>query len=347
MTGLVNYKNSAYFFVTAISTVFILSIGKNIIIPFVFALLIWLIIKQMRHSMNRIKFVKNRFPEWVKNSLSFLIILLILNFIINIVYSNFRILVNSYERYASKIDALIISVNDTFNIDLKEQINVYLEDFDFSSVALSLFNYSFGLMGTIFVVIVYTLFILLEESTFKKKLEKVFPEQQKFKDTYSLIGRIERSVSKYLVLKTLICLATSVLSYIAFIIIGVDFPVFWAFLIFILNYIPIIGSYVATFTPVVFSILQFGSFLPGLMVLLSVGTVQIVIGNFIDPRIMGNRVNLSPLVIILSLSFWGAIWGVIGMFLSVPLMVIVVITFSKIPQFRPVAILMSRSGNLN
>jgi predicted PurR-regulated permease PerM len=341
------FRNVTDFFIVAISTVFILIIGKKLLIPFVFAMLLWLIVKQMRHLMNSIKFVKARVPEWVKNLISFLIILIVLNFIVNIVYSNFRILANSYEKYLTSFDMLINNVNETLDIDLMESITIYFKDFNFGSAVFSLLNYSSNLLGTAFMIIIYTLFIFIEESSFKKKLEKVFPDRQNFEDTYSLIDRIENSVSLYLGMKTLICLLTGILSYIVLLLVGVDFPVFWAFLIFLFNYIPVIGSYVATLLPVIFSFLQFGSFTPGLMVLIFVGAIQVVIGNFIDPRFMGNSVNLSPLVIILSMAFWGAIWGITGMFLSVPIMVIIVIAFSKMPRFRPFAILMSGNGEID
>jgi AI-2 transport protein TqsA len=344
---MINYKNSGNFFIVAISSVFILIIGRNLLIPFVFAILLWFIVKQIRQMMDHFKFVKTKVPLWVKNMVAFLIIITVLGFIFNIVYSNFRILANSYQKYLTNVDTLITNVNETFNIDLKDSIKIYFEDFDFGSVLFSFLNYSSNLLGTAFMVIVYSLFIFIEESSFKKKLEKVFPDNQKFEDTYSLIDRIESSVSRYLGLKTLICLATGTLSYIVLLIIGVDFPVFWAFLIFLLNYIPIIGSWVATLLPVIFSLLQFGNFTPGLLVLIFVGAVQLIIGNFIDPRVMGNSVNLSPLVIILSLALWGAIWGITGMFLSVPITVIIVIAFSKMPRFRPVAILMSGNGEID
>lgn len=340
-------KNLAGIFFVFMATVFILIIGKSLLMPLVFALLLWFIVKQMRLLMNRIKFVEKKVPEWVKNLVSFLIILLVLNFVVNIVLSNFRVLASSYEKYLANIDLLIITINETFNIDLMESVKVYFQDFDFSSALFSLLNYSSGLLGTTFIMLVYTIFIFLEESSFKKKLKKLFPDTQKFEDTYSLIKKVEGSVSKYLGLKTLICLTTGILSYIVLLLLGVDFPVFWAFLIFLLNYIPVLGSWVATILPVLFSFLQFGNFSPGLLVLLFVGTIQVVIGNFIDPRVMGNSVNLSPLVIILSLAFWGAIWGIPGMFLSVPIMVIIVIAFSKMPRFRPLAIILSGTGEID
>ncbi len=347
MQKYVDFKSLAGIFIVFMSVVYILIIGKSLIMPFVFALLLWLIVKQMRFFMNRIGFVKTMIPEWVKNVISFLIILVVLNFVVNIVISNLRVLAFTYEAYLVNVDRLINNVNETLNIDFLASANVYLEDFDFGSAAFTLFNYSSGLLGTVFMMIVYTIFIFIEESSFRKKLEKVFTDTRKFEETYRIIEKVELSVSRYLVLKTLICLATGVLSYLVLIAVGVDFPVFWAFLIFLLNYIPVLGSYVATILPVLFSFLQFGDFTPGLLVLLFVGAIQIIIGNFIDPRVMGNSVNLSPLVIILSLAFWGAIWGIVGMFLSVPLMVIVVIAFSKMPRFRPFAILMTGNGEID
>ncbi|MCH8546635.1 MAG: AI-2E family transporter [Cryomorphaceae bacterium] len=340
------YKHLSHALIILIGSVFILYIGRDLLIPFVFALFIWFLIKQIRISINRVAFIKRVFPEWLKNIVSFLVILLMINFVINIVYANFLKLSNSIDVYMAKVDDIIGKINETFNIDVMNSLYLHYEDYNMSSFILSLFNYSTGLVGTIFIIVVYAIFILLEESTFKTKLEKLLPQAEAYEEQFNLIKKIEYAVSKYLGLKTLICLMTSVLSYFALILIGVDFPVFWAFLIFILNYIPIIGSYVATFLPVSFALLQFGSFPPAIFVLLSVGTIQLVIGNFIDPRIMGNNVNLSPLVIIFSLSFWGAVWGVIGMFLSVPLMIIVLIVFAKIPRFQPLAILMSRNGEI-
>ncbi len=339
-----NYRNISHLLIIAIGSVFILWVGKDFFIPFIFALFVWFIMKNIKLLLNKSSTLKNKLPEWVKNLFSLLVILVAINFVINIVYANFRILANSIKDYTEKFETVVQTLNITFNIDVMESMRLYFEGVDFNALFISLFNYSTGLMGTIFVVFVYTIFIILEEPAFKTKLEKVFPNNYDFDETYKLLKRIDIAIAKYLGLKTLICLVTSVLSYIVFRIVGVDFPVFWAFLIFLFNYIPILGSYIATIIPFVFSLLQFGSFTPALIVLFSVGTIQMVIGNFLDPRIMGDNVNLSPLVIILSLSFWGAIWGIIGMFLSVPLMIIVVITFSKIPRFKPIAIFMSRSG---
>jgi len=128
--------------------------------------------------------------------------------------------------------------------------------------------------------------------------------------------------------------------------IGVDFPFFWAFLIFALNYIPAIGSMIATIFPSILALLQFGSFSYFFLVLASVGAVQMLVGNVIEPRVMGNTLNLSTLVVIISLTFWGGVWGVIGMILSVPIMVIITIVLSQFPTSRSLAILLSEKGDI-
>ena len=153
-------------------------------------------------------------------------------------------------------------------------------------------------------------------------------------------------MSSYFTIKTLTSLLTGILSYFALLFIGIDAPVFWAFLIFLLNYIPTIGSLLATSFPAIFALFQFGELQPCLLVLVIVGAVQILVGNIIEPRLMGNTLNVSPLVVIIALSFWGFLWGIPGMFLSVPITVMMILFFAEFPATRPIAILLSEKGDL-
>ena len=139
---------------------------------------------------------------------------------------------------------------------------------------------------------------------------------------------------------------TGFLSYIALAIIGIDAPLFWALLIFLLNFIPTIGSLIATIFPMIFCLLQFGELSQGIMVLIFVGAIQILVGNIIEPKVMGNSMNISPLVTILSLSFWGAVWGITGMILSVPITVILIIIFAQFNSTKRAAILLSEKGKV-
>ena len=120
----------------------------------------------------------------------------------------------------------------------------------------------------------------------------------------------------------------------------------YALFIFILNFIPVIGPLVGTTFPAVFALLQFGEIMPGILILLFIGAIQIVVGNILEPKFMGDFMNLSPLVVIFSLLFWGAVWGATGMIISIPITVIMVIIFSQIPLMRPIAIMLSHEGKI-
>ena len=127
---------------------------------------------------------------------------------------------------------------------------------------------------------------------------------------------------------------------------GVDYAVFWSFLIFLLNFIPTIGSLIATTFPAILAFIQFGDFKPVLTVIILIGIVQFLIGNILEPRIMGRSLNLSALVVLLSLALWGTLWGVVGMFLCVPITVTLMIIFSNFEKTLPFAIMLSANGNV-
>jgi predicted PurR-regulated permease PerM len=145
-------------------------------------------------------------------------------------------------------------------------------------------------------------------------------------------------------MKTVVSLLTGILSYIVLAIIGVDFAVFWAFLIFLLNYIPTIGSLIATIFPALMALLQEGNFSHAFWVIAGVGAIQILVGNFIEPKVMGNSLNISSLVVILSLVIWGSLWGIIGMIIAVPITVIMIIIMAQFPNSRKFAIMLSKDG---
>ncbi|MFT4601218.1 MAG: AI-2 transport protein TqsA [Arenicella sp.] len=127
---------------------------------------------------------------------------------------------------------------------------------------------------------------------------------------------------------------------------GVDFAYLWAFLAFLLNFIPFVGAFVAIVFPTLVSILQFGDPVITLSLLAILSATQVVIGNIIEPRLVGKSLNLSPLVVILALAFWGAIWNVAGMFLCVPITVTLMIVLNQFPKTKPFAIMLSAGHDI-
>jgi len=123
-----------------------------------------------------------------------------------------------------------------------------------------------------------------------------------------------------------------------------DLAEFWALLIFALNYIPYIGAWLGVIFPTLLAAAQFGD--PGRVfgIAAALAVVQFTTGSVLEPRVMGRGLNLSPVIMLLSLAFWGTVWGVVGMLLAVPLMVVIMIVCAHVDSLRPVAVLLSADG---
>ena len=340
-------KNTAYFFIIAISIVTTLTFAKSLLLPFVFALLLWFISRKLRNLMNKVSIIKRYFPSWLKNTLSSLIIISLLIVISKIFTSNINALAVASQSYDTNISAIIEKLSVYMTVDVTDTLKAQLGKSNLSEVLSLIFNSLTELFGNLFMIIIYVLFIFLEEANFHKKLMLAFANKGQQEKISVVLDEIEASITDYLGLKTLVSFITGFLSYLVLLFIGIDAPVFWAFLIALLNYIPTVGSLIATVFPATYCLLQFGEVYPFLMVLILVGIIQVIIGNVLEPRLMGNTLNISSLATLIALSIWGSIWGITGMFLSVPISVIIIIILSQFPNTRPAAILLSDKGDIN
>lgn len=341
-----NLNRAASAVVLSIAIVIILIYGQDLMIPFVFAILIWFLVSKVKSVLDKIPFVKEKFPNWVKSLVTSVLIFGLLGFITTVLTNSINDLAESYPEYENNLTLMTHEVDTTFNIDSEEMVGNFLKDFDFGSILSSIFSSLSGLIGNAFMILVYALFVFLEAASFQTKIRAVCKTDEQYERVREILNKMEASITNYIGLKTLVSVITGLLSYIVLAIIGVDSAVFWAFLIFLLNYIPTIGSLVGTVFPAFFSLLQFGDFQPFFIILAVVGVIQWLIGNVVEPRLMGNSLNISALVTILALSFWGAIWGITGMFLSVPITVMLVIVFAQFPGTRAIAIMLSEKGKV-
>jgi predicted PurR-regulated permease PerM len=147
--------------------------------------------------------------------------------------------------------------------------------------------------------------------------------------------------------KTLMSLITAVLAYIILLVFDINYAPVWAMLVFFLNFIPVVGSIIAVILPMAMAVLQFWEISPWVIFVVTgllIGVQQFV-GSFLEPRFLGSSLNLSPLIILVSLSFWGFLWGPVGMLISVPVTVMMAIIFASVPATRWVAVLLSQNGD--
>ncbi len=335
-----------YVFLVLIASALILIYAQSVIIPFILAILFWYMIRVFKKILLKIKFV-DRLPGWILTTVSSLLLFSFLLLIVNIITNNIQQISETMPVYQANINKITVELNSYFNIDVASLLDNFAKNLEFPALIRSLISALTGLFGNAVTIVLYLIFLLLEENMFPKKIKVIYPDPEKHKKIDEILNKIDKSIINYVALKTVISILTGILSYLALLFIGIDAPFFWAFLIFILNFIPNIGSLAATVFPAIFALLQFGRFTEGFLVLGIVGMIQLVIGNFIEPKVMGNSLNISPLVVILTLTLWGVMWGITGMLLSVPITVILIIIMAEFPSTRPFAILLSQDGQLN
>ncbi|SHF68089.1 Predicted PurR-regulated permease PerM [Mariniphaga anaerophila] len=334
-----------YIFLVITALVIVLIYAQGIIIPFILSVLFWFMIRVVKKVLSKIRFVK-AWPKWLLTAISSVIMLSFLFFTVEMISVNIGHLTKTLPVYEENVNKVTQLAKSEFDIDLSGMLSDFSKDLNFGEILSKIFSTLTSLFGNASMVLIYLIFLLVEESTFPNKLKAMYPDSAKHEKMKTLVRKIDKSVSNYIALKTLVSLLTGFLSYFVLLFVGVDAPAFWAFLIFVLNFIPTIGSLIATIFPTIFALLQFGEFTPAILVLVIVGAIQLVVGNIIEPRLMGNSLNISPLVVLLTLTMWGFLWGVVGMLLSVPITVILIIIMSEFEGTKPIAILLSRQGKI-
>ena len=197
----------------------------------------------------------------------------------------------------------------------------------------------FSFVGNAFWVILFIIFILSERGAVARKIVKGFGPDKAI-NILDTMRKINLSVQQYLGLKTLISLLTGVLVAIFLAILQAPFPFLWGLLAFLLNFIPNIGSVIAGVPPVLVTLFESGNLVKTAAVAIAFIIIQTVVGNYVEPKVLGRGLDLSPLVVLLSLLFWGWLWGIPGMLLSVPMTAALKIGLEQFDKTKPIAILL-------
>ncbi len=324
---------------------YILKESADLVIPFVIAVFIYIILNPLMSLLEGW-----RMPRWLVMVVAMVVTMVVIFLISQVVYRGIASFTNGLPQYEARLGAIgqqlggmlgispeVLSGGKSITED--PRIANILNGTTVTDLIRTLLGSLNKLVSNSVLVFIFLLLILLGRNRLTEKLQAALGPAMSV--TVSEIMRsIRLNVQKYLVIKTLVSFATAGTVMLACWIFGLDFILVWGILTFFFNFIPSIGSIIATVLPTVFAYVQFESaaavFWFGTTILL----VQFSIGNLVEPRLMGKSIDLSPLLIMFSLIFWGAIWGIIGMFLSVPITAIVKIVFENIRPLRPLSILM-------
>ncbi len=323
----------------------ILIFGSRFLIPLAVAFMLWLLINAIGKLYARLELAGWRLPDLACRLLAILTMAGLFWLIVDIAARNVAQVRSAAPVYQANLIDLIERTTALFNIE-RPVVDELIGRIDFASVVFSITTGLGALLGNVGLIALYTAFMLLEQRNFDQKIDRLFDDRRQSEALRQSLVEIEQRIERYIWIKTLVSLATAVLCWVVLAQAGVNYASLWALVIFLFNYVPNIGSLFAVILPGLLTLLQFNDWGTFFSVTLSLTLIQAVIGNYVEPRLMGTTLNLSPFVIILSLTFWGGIWGVAGMFLSVPITVIIAIVFAKFAPTRPVAVLLSSRGEV-
>jgi predicted PurR-regulated permease PerM len=209
------------------------------------------------------------------------------------------------------------------------------------TIAANTFKKLSAVLTNFFLISLTVVFILLEASGFKHKIRLAFNDSEKSLENFDTFIT---SVNRYLAIKTIFSFFTGVIIAIGLSIIGVNHPLLWGLVAFLLNFIPNIGSIIAAIPAVLLALIQLGPISAGLCASLFLA-VNMIVGSFLEPKFMGKDLGLSTLVVFISLVFWGSILGPVGMLLSIPLTMIIKIALEVNEETRWIAILLGSGGS--
>ncbi len=325
---------------------YLLIVGGPILLPFVIAVFASYLISAAAAVSSRMTIAGHTPPASLRYGASIVILALLGWLTIKVIVRNVGQVMASAPAYEENLLRLANQYGAWLGIEEQTNMRVLLEALNLDNIVRDLALGLTGLIGSIGTVTIYTVFILLERRHLNAKIAALWPDATREDLVRRILGEIGKEIQTYVWLKTLFSLVTTAASYAVMKTVGLDLAEFWALLIFALNFIPYIGAWLGVVFPAFLALMQFGPSTPFFVITGALALIQFTGGSIIEPRVMGTGLNVSPVVMLLSLAFWGTIWGVVGMFLAVPMIVTLMIACSHFTKTRPIAVLLSADGEV-
>ncbi|MBY0567080.1 MAG: AI-2E family transporter [Hyphomonadaceae bacterium] len=309
---------------------------------FAMALILWLAIDGLTDTLGRrIPFM----PRWLALPLALIVVLSIVALIGFVVIDNIAGIIGDVTRYEFRLNQVLSQVHQLIGSPGRSPtVRDLIAQFDPGRLTGEIGEGLQNAASAAIFTLIYLGFIFPAAAVMSKKLDYIFRGKSQRETAREVMARIRVSMERYLWVQTVMSLIITGLTYITLVVIGLENALFWSFLIFFLNYIPTIGSLAAVVLTTAVALVQFPTLGPVVAVFAGVGVWQFVIGNFIQPRMTGDSLNLSAVVVLLALAIWGSIWGIAGAFLAAPMTVMLMIVLAQFPTTRWIAILLSEDG---
>lgn len=331
--------------------VVLLWFGRSILIPLLVAVFLWYLINAIAAYFRKVmpfNYCKKMCPRFWSGFFNILSILLSTSSLIFLFYTFATQINPMFSEFVDRLpeiqNKLITLSTYIFNsLGLKFDINMFP---NLSDIIKTIGTSAANIATSVGMILIYILFLFVEQSTFHAKMNNLFESKSKTKKFGYIVESFNKNMKKYLFVKTFIAAATGICAYIWLYAIGLEFAGVWAFLVFIMNYIPTIGSFVACSLPILYALISGDSLHLPILTASGLIVLEILFGNILDPKMMGKTLNLSTLAILINLVFWGVLWGIAGMFFSVPILAAIFIITAQFDSTRWIAVLLSADGQI-
>ena len=339
-------QRAALWAIVIVAATYLLVAGRSLLLPLVMGLTLWYMVDSLADALEQPRLGRLRVPR----PLALMAAVLMMGGLVWIVGRtiglNITAVAAAAPAYEGRLQRLIDHGADMIGLEHAPTLGELFDRLSLADTLAGIAAAAASVVSVAGIVLIYAGFLFVEQVQFRRKLAILLaggPNQARVR---SVLAQIDRDIRVYVRIKTSLAVVTSLLAYGVMTWVGVDFAGFWAVMVFFFYFIPTVGSILAIAAPALLTLVQFDHLTPFLIVLFVIGTIQIVTANVIEPAIMGRSLNLSPLVVIVSLMVWGTIWGVVGMFLCVPIMVVLLIVLAHFETTRPVAVLLSADGRI-
>ena len=247
-------------------------------------------------------------------------------------------------RMGPRLDQIIGDVSALFGVHTPPTASELIAQLDIRGYLTAFALQAQGAVTGAVFVLIYLAFLLASQAGFKRKLVGMFPDRAARSEAGEVFQRVRSGVEGYLWVQTVTGALISAFAWVLMRAVGLQNAEFWTFVIFVIGFIPVLGGAVAGLAPPLFALVQFSTYWQAAVLLVGLQAILFVSGNFIQPRMQGENQNIDPVVVLLSLAFWGKVWGIVGMFLSTPLAVMAMAILAEFRGSRWMAILLSGDG---
>lgn len=338
-------------FLALVLFIFVCKVAKEIMIPFVIAFFLWYLINAVARvlAIPRI-WAGKPMPRGVRTVLSVVMLSLLIFVVGSLVRDNIDQVVHEAPKFQASFEKMLADGAQRFGVEqvpsFAELVNLAKKHMDIGEVMSGFATLLTNLASRTFVIVVFIALLLYEQRFFAQKMRRMVRGRNAAAQWHKVFRVIDIKIQRYVGVKAFVSALDSFLTFVILSFYRVDFAVFWGIMAFFLHFIPYAGSFVAISMPVIIALIQFGDISTTLMVLATLCVSHAFLGHILDPYMMGNNLNLSPIFIITNLAMWGMIWGVPGMFLAIPILALASITLAQFKTTRPLAVMVSKTGEL-